>query len=74
MLQDNLAELGHFLVENAINFYLDNLDWSWALSLIWLLVDSNIAQKVALCIITLSAFLPIFMTLRAGVGEIRLRM
>ncbi len=38
--------------EWVINFYLDILDRLWALCLTWMPVDSNIAQKVAQCIIS----------------------
>ncbi len=34
------------------SFYLDTLDWLWALCLTWLPVDGNIAEKVAPCIIS----------------------
>ncbi len=39
-------------------FYLDTLDWSWALYLTGLPADGNIAQNVALFIITLSVVRP----------------
>ncbi len=39
-------------------FYLDTLDWSWALYLTWLPTDGNIAQNVALFIITLNVVRP----------------
>jgi len=54
MLLGNLAKrllLGHFTIENG-QYYLDNLDLSWALSHVWLPVVGNIARRVALCIIT----------------------
>ncbi len=52
-----LSNVGHFHWEWVTHFYLDILDRLWALCLIWLSVDANIAQKVAQCIISLTNIL-----------------